>query len=401
MWRHIAANALTFFTVALFLIAGLITWGVNEYSAEGPLPEPICLRVPSGASLRAVSQDLADKGAISSPSIFRMGADYTDRAGDLKQGSFLIPERASMRQITDIVTGGGASTCGTEVVYRIGVNRTLAQVRDLDPATGDYVQRAEFEPLASAPIPEDYAAVRAEADTTYRVVVAEGVTSWQVVQALNAIDVLDGDVAEIPPEGMLAPNSYAVAPGDDVAGLLGQMRAAQEGILAEAWANRAQDLPFDTPEQALTLASIVEKETGVAEERPLVASVLVNRLRDGMRLQFDPTIIYGITRGAGLLDRPIRQSDIDGATERQLHGDVLYNTYVVNGLPAGPIANPGRAAIEAALAPADTDYLYFVANGTGGHAFASTLDEHNANVARWREIEARQASEGEPADTSQ
>ncbi|HVG47465.1 MAG TPA: endolytic transglycosylase MltG [Rubellimicrobium sp.] len=396
MWRHIAANALTFFIVALFLVAGLVAWGTQEYSDEGPLQEPICLRVAAGSTMRQVSQQLADQGAISSPAIFRMGADYTDRTEDLKQGSFLIPARASMDEITTLVTRNGASSCGTEVVFRVGVNRTLAQVRELDPATNAFVERAEFEPLGDQPAPPEYEEVRAEADTTYRVVVAEGVTSWQVVQALNGIDVLDGEVSEIPPEGTLATQDYPLIPGTPVAEVLAQMTANQSRILAEAWEGRAPDLPFDTPEEALTLASIVEKETGVAEERPIVASVLVNRLNDGMALQFDPTIIYGITRGQGLLDRPIRQSDIEGRTERELHGEVLYNTYVVNGLPAGPIANPGRAAIEAALHPADTDYLYFVANGTGGHAFASTLAEHNDNVAEWRRIEAEQgASEDE------
>jgi UPF0755 protein len=234
-------------------------------------------------------------------------------------------------------------------------------------------------------------------------VVAEGVTSWQVVQALNALDVLEGEVTEIPPEGMLAPDSYTIEPGREVASLLQQMQQAQESVLARAWEERAPDLPFTTPEEALTLASIVEKETAIAEERPVVASVLVNRIRDGMRLQFDPTIIYGITRGQGTLDRPIRASDIEGRTERELHGEVTYNTYVVDGLPAGPIALPGRAAIQAALNPADTSYLYFVADGTGGHAFAETLAEHNRNVARWREIEAQQrnaAQTTEPDDES-
>lgn len=396
MWRHVAANALTFFIVALFLVAGLVAWGTQEYADEGPLQEPICLRVAGGSTMRQVSQQLAEQGAISSPAIFRMGADYTNRTEDLKQGSFLIPARASMDEITTLVTRNGASSCGTEVVFRVGVNRTLAQVRELDPATSGFVERAEFEPLSDQPVPPEYEEVRAEADTTYRIVVAEGVTSWQVVQALNGIDVLEGEVSEIPAEGTLATQDYPVTPGTPVTDLLAQMTANQSRILAEAWEGRAPDLPFDTPEEALTLASIVEKETGVAEERPVVASVLVNRLNDGMALQFDPTIIYGITRGQGLLDRPIRQSDIEGRTERELHGEVLYNTYVVNGLPAGPIANPGRAAIEAAVHPADTDYLYFVANGTGGHAFATTLAEHNDNVAQWRRIEAEQgASEDE------
>ena len=395
MWRHVAANALTFFIVALFLVAGLVTWGINEYSDEGPLAEAICFRVEGGSTMRQVSQQLASQGAISSPAIFRMGSDYTERNEDLKQGSFLIPARASMEEITDIVTRNGASSCGTEVVYIVGVNAARARVRDLDPATGEFEETAAFDPTADAPVPPEYEAVRAKPDTTYRLVVAEGVTSWQIVQALNALDVLEGDVSTIPAEGTLATQDYAIAPGTPVQALLSQMEETQSAILAAAWENRAANLPFDTPEEALTLASIVEKETGVPEERPMVASVLVNRLRDGMALQFDPTIIYGITRGQGLLDRPIRQSDIEGTTERRLHGEVEYNTYVINGLPAGPIANPGRAAIEAAVNPATTDYLYFVANGTGGHAFATTLDEHNENVARWREIEAEQGEADE------
>jgi UPF0755 protein len=175
-----------------------------------------------------------------------------------------------------------------------------------------------------------------------------------------------------------------------VAALVEQMASAQSRILAEEWAGRAEGLPVATPQEALILASIIEKETAIADERPLVASVLVNRLRQGMRLQFDPTIIYGITRGEGILDRPIRQSDIDGTTERRAHGAILYNTYQIDGLPAGPIGNPGRASIHAALNPAETDYLFFVADGTGGHAFAATLQEHNRNVELYRSLQAVQ-----------
>ena len=393
MWRHLASNALTFFIVALFLAAGLLTWGIGRWSAPGPLSEAFCLRVPAGATMRSISEQLAEQGAISSPALFRLGADYTGRSGQEKQGSFLIPASASLKEISEIVTGAGASNCGTEVVYVLGVSASEARVRELDPATNRFEETASFDLLSGEPAPPDYEEVRAQDDTTYRVVVAEGVTSWQIVQGLEAIDLLEGEAGEVPPEGMLAPDSYAIEPGQTVAEVLDRMEAAQTRILAEAWAARSEDLPFETPEEALTLASIVEKETAVAEERPVVASVLVNRLRDGMRLQFDPTIIYGITRGPGVLDRPIRQSDIEGRTERELHGEVAYNTYVIDGLPAGPIANPGRAAIEAAMNPSDTDYLYFVADGAGGHAFAGTLDEHNANVARWREIEAQRAEE--------
>jgi UPF0755 protein len=225
--------------------------------------------------------------------------------------------------------------------------------------------------------------MRARADTRYRVGFAEGLTSWQAVEGLKAVEVLSGEVAGIPPEGSLAPDSYEVRAGDDRVSVLARMAAAQEVILAAAWEGRVEGLPLDSPEEALILASIIEKETGVPEERRQVASVFVNRLRQGMRLQTDPTVIYGVTEGRGVLGRGLRQSELRGATP--------WNTYVIDGLPPTPIANPGRASIEAALDPEDTDYIFFVADGSGGHAFASTLDEHNRNVARWRQIESERA----------
>ncbi len=386
MWRHIASNALSFFVVALFLAAGVIIWGSSQYDAAGPLEQPICLKVDRGANMRGVSEDLAGRGAIGSAAIFRIGAEYSEKSAQLKAGSFLVPAGASMAEIVDIVTRGGRSTCGTEVVYRIGVTSNRVEVRELDPVSGSYVELADFDPTAG-PAPAAYAEVKADRDTQYRVALAEGVTSWSIVQALNALDVLEGPAEEIPAEGWLAPDSYAFVPGDSVAGLLDQMGIRQQQILAAAWAERAEGLPYDTPEEALIMASIVEKETGVAEERPLVASVFVNRLEQGMRLQTDPTVIYGITRGQGVLGRGLRQSE--------LRAETPYNTYVIDGLPPTPIANPGRASIEAALNPQTSDFLFFVADGTGGHAFAVTLDEHNRNVARWREIEAQRAAEAE------
>lgn len=400
MWRHLAANALTLFVVALFLAGGAVAWGARQWSAPGPLASAICLRVPSGATMRAVGQDLAGQGAIASPTLFRLGADYAELSSRLKAGSYLLPEGASMRDIAGIVTEGGANTCGTEVVLRVGVTRNVAELRELDPATETFAELAAWDP-ATEPAPPDFARVAAEPDTAWRVVVAEGVTSWQVVQALDAFEALEGDAAAVPAEGTLAPDSYEIARGETVDALLDEMAAAQSAILAEAWANRDPSVPVATPEEALTLASIVEKETSIPEERPVVASVLVNRLREGMRLQFDPTIIYGITRGQGVLDRPITESDIRGATEARLHGEILYNTYQIDGLPPGPIANPGRDSILAALNPADTTYLYFVADGSGGHAFATTLAEHNANVERWRAVEAERAAAAEAAEPAQ
>ncbi|MHA6345796.1 endolytic transglycosylase MltG [Roseivivax sp. CAU 1761] len=378
MWRHIASNALTFLVVGVFLFGGLLLWAQSEYKNPGPLAQAICLEVPRGSNMARISERLAEQGAISSPVLFRVGADYGDKTGQLKAGSFLVPEGASMAEIVDIVTRGGASTCGTEVIFRIGVNAAEVEVRELDPSTGRFAEVAEFEPGAEE-LPEAYLNVRDAADTRFRVALAEGVTSFQVVEELGLIDVLEGEV-EVPAEGSLAPDSYEVQPGDDRAELIARMQRAQEAILAAAWENRAEDLPIESPEEALILASIVEKETGVAEERPQVASVFVNRLRRGMRLQTDPTVIYGVTEGKGVLGRGLRRSELDRETP--------YNTYVIDGLPPTPIANPGRAAIEAALNPAETAYVFFVADGTGGHAFAETLDEHNRNVARWREIEA-------------
>ncbi|ETX29260.1 endolytic transglycosylase MltG [Roseivivax isoporae] len=384
MWKSIASNALTFLVVAVFLLGGALIWAQNTYSDEGPLAEAICLDVPRGSNMSLVSENLAEQGAVSSPMLFRLGAEYSDKTQDLKAGSFLVPERASMAEIVDIVTRGGASTCGTEIIYRIGVNAAEVEVRELDPATGRFVEVVEFDPAADAALPEDYVSRRDDADTRFRVALAEGVTSWQVVEELKSVDVLEGEV-EVPVEGSLAPDSYEIARGDSRAELIGRMQRAQEVILAEAWENRADELPLETPEEALILASIVEKETGVAEERPQVASVFVNRLRRGMRLQTDPTVIYGITEGQGVLGRGIRQSELRAATP--------YNTYVIEGLPPTPIANPGRLSIEAALNPAETPYVFFVADGTGGHAFAETLEEHNRNVARWREIEAERAQQ--------
>jgi len=186
----------------------------------------------------------------------------------------------------------------------------------------------------------------------------------------------------MPAEGMLAPDSYEVLDGSDVDDLIARMVSAQEARIAEIWAKRSDDLPISTPEEMLTLASIIEKETGIADERRQVASVFVNRLNQGMRLQTDPTVIYGVTNGVGYLGRGLRQSE--------LQSDSPYNTYVINGLPPAPIANPGVASLEAAVDPDTTPFIFFVADGTGGHAFAVTLAEHNANVAKWRRIEADQ-----------
>lgn len=327
MARHIAANALTFLIAGLILLFGVITWGKSQFDGPGPLQEPLRIDVARGERLASVVERLEETGAISSGFIFRMGARYTGEDEGLKFGEYEIPAGASMASILELLNRGGN-------VFR-------------------------------------------------QIVVPEGWTSWQVVEMLRAQDELTGEISEVPDEGSLAPAGYDYQKGDSRAGILERMHDKQLEYLAEAWIQRDPDLPLNTPEELLVLASIVEKETGLAEERGLVASVFVNRLERGMRLQTDPTVIYGITRGEGTLGRGLRRSELTAPTE--------YNTYVIDGLPPTPIANPGRDAIMAAANPPESTYIYFVADGTGGHAFAETLDEHNRNVAVWRRLEAERA----------
>lgn len=385
MWKAVASNALTLFIVLLVFASGLLAWGRQEYSGPGPLLDAACVKVDRGASLSSVSRVLETAGVISDARIFRIGADYSGQGAELKFGSYLVPAGASMVQVLEIITAGGQSTCGREVNFRIGVTSADVILRELDAATNRYVEMVKFDPSVDA-APQAYVDATADRDLRYRVTLAEGVTSWQVVEMLRRVEFMEGAVEAVPAEGSLAPDSYEVVRGGDRAALLALMAERQAKVLAEAWAQRAPDLPYASPEEALIMASIVEKETGIAEERRQVASVFVNRLRKGMKLQTDPTVIYGVTNGEGVLGRGLRQSE--------LRRETPYNTYVIPALPPTPIANPGRLSIEAALNPDDTPFVFFVADGTGGHAFAVTLEDHNANVAKWRAIEAQQGQQG-------
>jgi UPF0755 protein len=363
MWRSVASNALTLFVVVLMLAAAAVAWGRQEFGGPGPLTDATCFKVERGAALSGVADDLAAQGVVSSAAIFRIGTDYAGRADDLRFGSYLIEAGASMNDVLEDLTAGGQSTCGREVNFRIGVAKADVLLRELDPATGSFVEVARFEPGVDVE-PAPFAAARDDADLRWRVTVAEGVTSWQVIDALKRADFLGGEVPQVPAEGAIAPDSYEVAVGADRAALVALMVDRQTVVLAEEWARRSEGLPYTTPE----------------------ASVFVNRLRQGMKLQTDPTVIYGVTKGEGILGRGLRQSE--------LRRETPWNTYVIDGLPPTPIANPGRAAIAAALNPDTSPYLFFVADGTGGHSFAETLAEHNENVARWREIEAQAGEDG-------
>ena len=382
MWRSIASNALTLFIVLFVLVAGLISWGQRTYVAEGPLTQTICFKVGKGATMSAVSAALQQQGAVSDARVMRIGAEYTGKSGSLKFGSYLVAPATSMQDVVALLTTSGQSTCGQDVNLRIGVAGTEIVLRGYDAKVDGYAEVAKFDP-AVGPVPQAYLEAASDADLRWRVTLAEGVTSWQVVESLKLADFLSGDIKAVPLEGALAPGSYEVEKGFERKDLVGEMQSSQAETLAELWAKRADGLPYATPDEAMTMASIVEKETGVASERAKVASVFLNRLAKGMKLQTDPTVIYGVTKGQGVLGRGLRVSELKKETP--------WNTYVIAGMPVTPICNPGREAIEAALHPDTTDYLYFVADGTGGHAFATNLVDHNKNVAKYRALEAARA----------
>lgn len=386
IWNNIASNALTFFIVSLFLIGGVIGWGRGQYVETGPLETPICFVVPSGSNMARVAEDLVEQGAITSQFIFEVGAAYSGQANALKAGRFRLPEGATMGEITDLVTASGFSTCGRQILYRVGVTGTEALLRNADLATGSFAEEASYDFVAESE-PQAFAAARDEIGTSFEIDVVPGTTSWQVVQALNAIPVLAGESQTAPPEGMIAPIGYEVEPGEAVGDLLTEMQAEQDAILQAAWEARAEELPYATLEDALVAASIIEKETRWPEEWGIVSSVIENRLFAGIPLQMDPTVLYGVTEGRYTLTR--------APTGPELRTPTPWNTYEIPGLPETPIALPRRETIEAALNPDDTPFIYFAADETGRHAFAVGYDEHLENVARLRALEAeRRANQG-------
>ena len=361
----------------MLLAGGIGLTAKSFYISAGPLETAICIRIPSGSSFRTVSEELEKKGALQSAWFFRVGVRYQEKDTKLKAGSFLIPAFSTMQDISNIVTQGGANTCGTEIIYGVGIVSTTIRVRELDPKTSKLEEKFAFK--SSDERPAEFNSFVDDRSTRHRIVIAEGTTSWRIVQAINEISYLTGEINEIPQEGSLAPDSYEFGQKDSRSTILKQMSVKQDSILQRAWQSKLDGLPFKTPEEALILASIIEKETGLKSERRIISSVFINRLKRGMPLQTDPTVIYGITKGREILGRGLRQSE--------LRKDTPWNTYVRGGLPPTPIANPGEDSIFAALNPENTDFIFFVADGTGGHAFATNLADHNKNVSEWRAIE--------------
>lgn len=323
-----------FFSLFVFAMLGLLAtayFGAKQFNAPGPLVQETTYTVPPGATLGQVAGALEQRGIISNSTVFEMAARASGQTNRIKTGEFLFEPQMSMRGVLDVIVSGRA--------------------------------------------------------IEYSVTIVEGMTVLKALERIAANEALAGPMPQEPlPEGALLADTKSFPRGTERTEVVRRLREAQTELVAEIWETRQPDLPLADMNAFVTLASIVEKETGVGGERPLVASVFVNRLRQGMRLQSDPTIIYGIFGGEGKpSDRPIYRSDIDTPTD--------YNTYTIDGLPPGPIAIPGRAALEAVANPAETDYLFFVADGTGGHAFARTLDEHNENVRKWREIERQREQE--------
>ena len=379
MWRSAASNVISLLVVLMLLAGGIGLTAKSFYISAGPLETAICIRIPGGSSFRKVSEELEKKGALHSAWFFRVGVRYQEKDTKLKAGSFLIPAFSTMQDISNIVTQGGANTCGTEIIYGIGIVSTTIRVREIDPKTSKLEEKFVFKSSDKRPV--EFDTFVDDKSTRHRIVVAEGTTSWRIVQALNEISYLTGNLDEIPKEGSLAPDSYEFGQKDSRATILKQMSMNQERILQRYWQSKLDDLPFKTPEEALILASIIEKETGLKSERRIIASVFINRLKRGMPLQTDPSVIYGITKGKAILGRGLRKSE--------LRKDTPWNTYLRRGLPPTPIANPGEESIFAALNPENTDFIFFVADGTGGHAFATNLTDHNKNVSKWRAIERK------------
>jgi UPF0755 protein len=325
--RHpmvIAGNAVFTILILLAIIVGVgFAVGKHRFDAPGPLAADKVVNIPPRSGIRDIADLLTKEGVIEHPLTFIVGSLLAKTHEELRFGEYQFNKQASLHDVLNTL-----------------VSNKVVQ---------------------------------------HQITVAEGLTSEQIIQRLLESDMLSGNIREIPREGSMLPESYRFPRGTPRDQVIQRMQQSQKRVIQEVWEHRAPDLPLRTPEQLVTLASIVEKETGRSDERTRVAAVFVNRLKQHMKLQSDPTIIYGLVGGKGTLGRPIQRGEIEQPTP--------YNTYVIEGLPPGPIANPGRAALEAVANPARTKELYFVADGTGGHAFSETLDQHQKGVARLRAME--------------
>lgn len=383
VWFSGASSLLTGCVVFAVLVMLVLSWGIYQAQKPSDLSKAIFFDVPRGAGLDNIAQKLATNGAIQHALIFRLATVYKKQEKLLRYGTFEIPAQASILDIIDILTSNDSVLDRYQVHVMITPNGL--QWRLFERVHGPAKRQLMAQSDGARP-PALYGEWRGrDLVLFYTIAVAEGLSSWQIFTALQQpLDFLNNQSIKdtpLPLEGSLAPNTYAVDFGTDVGALLERMRTKQTAIVNAAWQNRAVDLPLHRKQDVLILASIIEREATLSIEYGLIASVFINRLQRGMRLQSDPTVIYGLTKGQGTLGR--------GLTKSELQKKTAYNTYVIDGLPPTPIANPGEQAIQAAVNAAKTDYLFFVANGQGGHNFSTTLQQHNANVRLWRAIEAK------------
>lgn len=323
MIKRLVIAGLAGVVLATLIVGGALWWGAAYFSRPLPIENPTTVLLERGIGVKGISQRLADAGIVDRPLVFRAGVRLMGVETRLKAGEYLIEPGATPRDVVDLLVSGKT------VVHRLTI--------------------------------------------------PEGLTTAEILDRIAADPVLEGPVPDGIGEGELLPETYHFHRGETRGELVARMKADMEAALQKAWSERPKAFPLKSVEELLILASIVEKETALAEERPEVAAVFLNRLKKGMRLQSDPTVAYGLSDGDGSLDRPLTRAD--------LASDHPYNTYRIDALPPGPIATPGVAAIEAVVHPADSDALYFVADGSGGHAFARTLKEHNRNVRRWRAVQ--------------
>ena len=313
----------TMVVVGVVATAGVLFVGKMQFDRASGLDQARTIAIDRGTNLAGIAELLQKNGVVSSKWLFIAGVWLNKQQSGLKAGEYLIPAHASMHDIMD------AMVSGKGILYSLSI--------------------------------------------------PEGLTSQQIVDRLTEEDSLIGDIASVPPEGSLLPETYKFTRGDTRENLLARMRRDRDRVVTDIWSRRAPDLPIETVDQLVVLASIVEKETALSDERSRIAAVFMNRLRLNMKLQSDPTVIYGLFGGKGKPSGFMpSKADLDSQTP--------YNTYVINGLPPGPIANPGRASLEAVANPSRTRDLFFVADGSGGHAFAETYEEHLRNVARWRSV---------------
>lgn len=319
--RHSVLVYFFIFFVGVSLIGGSVFTTYSQFVGEGPLKERTEVFIPRG-SLKKIATVLHENGVISSPSIFVLGVRASGNTHHIKSGEYSIPRRASAKMVMDILVSGQT-----------------------------YIRR---------------------------VVIPEGLTSAQIVDILDNAKGLVGVVSQIPKNGTLLPETYHYSYGDTKEGMLMRMKNDMKRFIDSEWEKRASNLPLKSKQEAIILASIVEKETSLNTERAMVAGVFINRLNKKMRLQSDPTVIYAVTDGRLDLNRSLKRKDLKIQNP--------YNTYVIPALPIGPIGNPGKEAIKAVLNPAETDALYFVATGRGGHAFSKTLKEHNQNIQNWLKV---------------